>query len=85
MGLCSIFQLALCAVLGERLRGLQTCWLPDLFVCCTGFDAENDDELTVTPSDDVVVHGDEVDGWYRVTRLRDARRGLVPASYLKLV
>lgn len=49
-----------------------------------GFDAEDPEELTVHPGDEVVVHK-EVDGWYTATRLADGTRGLVPVSYVQLL
>lgn len=50
-------------------------------MCCAGFDAEAEDELSVVPGDEVTVHV-EIEGWVQVTRARDGQKGLVPASYL---
>lgn len=48
---------------------------------CAGFDAEAEDELSVTAGDEVTVHV-EIEGWVQVTRARDGQKGLVPASYV---
>ena len=47
-----------------------------------GFEAETEDELSVVPGDEVTVQV-EVEGWVQVTRDRDGKKGLVPASYLQ--
>lgn len=52
--------------------------------CFAGFDAEAEEEITVVPGDEVIVHA-EVDGWFQVTRVSDQSRGLVPASYVQVV
>ena len=52
--------------------------------CCIGFDAEAEEEVTVVPGDEVIVHV-EVDGWFQVTRVSDQSRGLVPASYVQVI
>ena len=49
-----------------------------------GFDAESEEEVTVVPGDEVIVHV-EVEGWFQVTRVSDQTRGLVPASYVQVV
>lgn len=49
-----------------------------------GFDAESEEEVTVVPGDEVIVHV-EVEGWFQVTRVSDQSRGLVPASYVQVV
>jgi hypothetical protein len=53
----------------------------ELMLCCAGFDAEAEDELSVAAGDEVTVHV-EIEGWVQVTRARDGQKGLVPASYL---
>ena len=47
-----------------------------------GFEAETEDELTVSPGDAVTVQV-EVEGWVQITRDKDGQKGLVPASYLE--
>lgn len=47
-----------------------------------GFEAETEDELSVVPGDEVTVQV-EVEGWVQITRDRDGKKGLVPASYLQ--
>lgn len=47
-----------------------------------GFEAETEDELSVVPGDEVTVQV-EVEGWVQITRGRDGKKGLVPASYLQ--
>lgn len=47
-----------------------------------GFEAETEDELSVDPGDEVTVQV-EVEGWVQITRERDGKKGLVPASYLQ--
>jgi len=49
-----------------------------------GFDAEAEEEVTVVPGDEVIVHV-EVEGWFQITRVSDQTRGLVPASYVQVV
>ncbi len=49
----------------------------------TGFEAESEEEVTVYPGDDIIVH-QEVEGWYQITRVADQTRGLVPASYVQV-
>ena len=49
--------------------------------CCAGFEAETEDEVSVALGEEVTVHV-EVEGWVQVTRARDGRKGLVPASYI---
>ncbi len=46
-----------------------------------GFEAETEDEVSVAVGEEVTVHA-EVEGWLQVTRARDGRKGLVPASYI---
>ena len=48
-----------------------------------GFEAESEEEVTVSPGDEIIVHI-EVDGWYQITRVADQTRGLVPASYVQV-
>ena len=48
-----------------------------------GFEAESEEEVSVNPGDDIIVH-QEVEGWYQVTRVADQTRGLVPASYVQV-
>jgi len=50
---------------------------------CTGFDAESEEEASVYPGDEIIVH-QEVEGWYQITRVADQTRGLVPASYVQV-
>jgi len=52
-------------------------------VLCAGFEAESEEEVTVTPGDEIIVHV-EVEGWYQITRVADQTRGLVPASYVQV-
>lgn len=54
------------------------------WACLTGFEAESEEEVTVVPGDEVIVHV-EVEGWFQVTRVIDQTRGLVPASYVQVV
>lgn len=49
-----------------------------------GFDAEDPEELTVAPGDDLIVHK-EADGWCTATRVADGTRGLVPSSYVQML
>ena len=48
-----------------------------------GFEAESEEEVTVNPGDEIIVHV-EVEGWYQITRVVDQTRGLVPASYVQV-
>lgn len=48
-----------------------------------GFEAESEEEVTVNPGDEIIVHV-EVEGWYQITRVADQTRGLVPASYVQV-
>ncbi len=52
-------------------------------LCCTGFEAESEEEVSVYPGDEIIVH-QEVEGWYQITRVADQTRGLVPASYVQV-
>lgn len=75
----------------SRLLGLQSV-LPGCTVraftnahslWCIGFDAESEEEASVYPGDEIIVH-QEVEGWYQITRVADQTRGLVPASYVQV-
>lgn len=55
-----------------------------MWLHAAGFDAESEEEVTVVPGDEVIVHV-EVEGWFQVTRVSDQSRGLVPASYVQVV
>lgn len=48
-----------------------------------GFDAESEEEVTVSVGDEIIVHV-EVEGWFQITRVADQTRGLVPASYVQV-
>lgn len=48
-----------------------------------GFEAESEEEVTVNPGDEIIVHV-EVEGWYQITRIADQTRGLVPAAYVQV-
>lgn len=48
-----------------------------------GFEAETEEEVTVSPGDEIIVHL-EVEGWFQITRVADQTRGLVPASYVQV-
>lgn len=48
-----------------------------------GFEAESEEEVTVSVGDDIIVHL-EVEGWFQITRVADQTRGLVPASYVQV-
>ncbi|KAL3136456.1 hypothetical protein ABBQ38_005712 [Trebouxia sp. C0009 RCD-2024] len=48
-----------------------------------GFEAESEEEVTVSPGDEIIVHV-EVEGWFQITRVADQTRGLVPASYVQV-
>lgn len=48
-----------------------------------GFEAESEEEVSVSPGDEIIVHL-EVEGWFQITRVADQTRGLVPASYVQV-
>ena len=48
-----------------------------------GFEAESEEEVSVIPGDEIIVHL-EVEGWFQITRFADQTRGLVPASYVQV-
>ncbi|DBA86816.1 TPA: hypothetical protein ACH3X2_005399 [Trebouxia sp. C0005] len=48
-----------------------------------GFEAESEEEVSVYPGDEIIVH-QEVEGWFQITRVADQTRGLVPASYVQI-
>lgn len=71
------FVMMLCPLLRHRLGRA------DYLCCFAGFEAESEEEVTVSPGDEIIVHV-EVEGWFQITRVADQTRGLVPASYVQV-
>ena len=54
-----------------------------LFVAAANYDAADEDEMSFSARDEMLVHRQDEDGWWLASRLVDGTSGYVPATYMK--
>ena len=54
-----------------------------LFVAAADYEATDDDEMTFSAADEMLVHRQDDDGWWLASRVLDGVTGYVPATYMK--
>lgn len=56
-----------------------------LYVAIDNYDAEDEDEYSITRGDELLVHRQDEDGWWLVSRIVDGKLGYLPSTFLESI